>query len=360
MRAIVNVDQLTAADRALLIERSQAARTRDARTSLAAFLDALVKSFRVDPAPNPLADDAARQHGKAMREQDFSVADVVHDYGALRQAIVELAQEREAPVGIADMAALGRRIDHAAGVAAGEFVSQHTAALTAEHEEDVNHRLGVFAHALRNHVTTATLAVHISRNGNAGLEGPSGKILDRSLKGLAQLIDRSLAEALLAHETVVEPEMFSLGEFIADLQASASLEADAMQCGFVVDPVTPGLALRGDRDLLLASVGSLLQNAFKFTRRNTEVRLHAHPTGERIQIDIEDNCGGLPVGGIERMFLPYGKRRGDQTGVGLGLSISRRSVEANGGTLTVRDVPGRGCVFTIDLPSHDDPAAPKP
>jgi signal transduction histidine kinase len=43
----------------------------------------------------------------------------------------------------------------------------------------------------------------------------------------------------------------------------------------------------------------------------------------------------------------------------LGLSISRRSVEANHGTLSVRDVPGTGCVFTIDLPRHLDPE-PRP
>jgi hypothetical protein len=36
--------------------------------------------------------------------------------------------------------------------------------------------------------------------------------------------------------------------------------------------------------------------------------------------------------------------------VGLGLSISRRGVEANGGKLNVKDVPGSGCIFTIDLP----------
>ncbi|MGZ5147776.1 MAG: ATP-binding protein, partial [Burkholderiales bacterium] len=40
----------------------------------------------------------------------------------------------------------------------------------------------------------------------------------------------------------------------------------------------------------------------------------------------------------------------DRTGLGLGLSISNRSVEASGGKLRVRNLPGRGCIFTIDLP----------
>jgi signal transduction histidine kinase len=47
----------------------------------------------------------------------------------------------------------------------------------------------------------------------------------------------------------------------------------------------------------------------------------------------------------------------DKSGLGLGLSICRRSVEANNGVLSVRDVPGSGCIFTIDLPRHLLPKA---
>jgi signal transduction histidine kinase len=42
----------------------------------------------------------------------------------------------------------------------------------------------------------------------------------------------------------------------------------------------------------------------------------------------------------------------DKSGMGLGLSIARRSVEANNGVLSVRSINGQGCVFTIDLPRH--------
>ncbi len=73
---------------------------------------------------------------------------------------------------------------------------------------------------------------------------------------------------------------------------------------------------------------------------------------DRILIDVEDHCGGLPAGAAERMFLPFAQVGADTSGLGLGLSISRRSVEANDGILSVRNVPGSGCVFTIDLPRH--------
>ena len=63
-----------------------------------------------------------------------------------------------------------------------------------------------------------------------------------------------------------------------------------------------------------------------------------------------DECGGLPSGKSAELFRPFEQCGTDRTGVGLGLSISKRAVEANGGTLTVRDLPGLGCVFTVNLP----------
>ena len=122
-----------------------------------------------------------------------------------------------------------------------------------------------------------------------------------------------------------------------------------------VSVVDPQLAIEADRDMLLSAVGNLLQNAFKFTGHQTDVSLNAYATADRIRIDVEDHCGGLPPGDAEDMFLPFMQRGTDKSGLGLGLSICRVSVEANNGNLSVRDVPGSGCVFTIDLPRHSLP-----
>jgi signal transduction histidine kinase len=73
-------------------------------------------------------------------------------------------------------------------------------------------------------------------------------------------------------------------------------------------------------------------------------------TPDRVLIDVADECGGLPPGEVDAMFRPFEQRGKDRTGLGLGLTISRRSIEAEGGLLRVRDVPGVGCVFTVDLP----------
>jgi signal transduction histidine kinase len=133
---------------------------------------------------------------------------------------------------------------------------------------------------------------------------------------------------------------------------SVAPEAQARECGFTVSVVDPKLAVDADPDMLLSAVGNLLQNAFKFTQHHTDVSLNAYAAADRIRIDVEDSCGGLPSGDTEEMFLPFTQNGADKSGVGLGLSICRRSVEANNGVLSVRDLPGSGCVFTIDLPRH--------
>jgi hypothetical protein len=82
--------------------------------------------------------------------------------------------------------------------------------------------------------------------------------------------------------------------------------------------------------------------------------LSAYAAGDRIRIEVEDHCGGLPVG-TENLLLPFKQRGEDRSGLGLGLTICRRSVEANSGALGVRDIAGSGCVFTIELPRHTLP-----
>jgi signal transduction histidine kinase len=70
----------------------------------------------------------------------------------------------------------------------------------------------------------------------------------------------------------------------------------------------------------------------------------------RVYIDVEDECGGLAPGREEELFRPFKQRGANRTGLGLGLSIARRAVLANGGELLIHNLPHKGCRFTIDLP----------
>ena len=175
-------------------------------------------------------------------------------------------------------------------------------------------------------------------------------MLDRSLVGLRNLIDRSLADVRVTAGMPPRRRRLRLADLIAEIKISACLEAQARSCGLAVSVVDPKLAVYADHDLLSSALGNLLQNAFKFTQPDTEVSLTVQSVGARVLIEVEDCCGGLHPGDAERMFRPFTQSGTDRSGLGLGLTICRRSVEANDGVLSVRDVPGAGCVFTIDLP----------
>ena len=95
---------------------------------------------------------------------------------------------------------------------------------------------------------------------------------------------------------------------------------------------------------------NLLHNAFKYTHLPGRVVLRTRSEPGHILIEVEDGCGGLPE--TDELFRAFGDRRGsDRSGLGLGLSISRRAVAANGGEIRALSLPGKGCIFTIDLPA---------
>ncbi|MDQ2980543.1 MAG: HAMP domain-containing histidine kinase [Acidobacteriota bacterium] len=345
------------------------------RHGIPLFLDQLIKTLRMEQTTEPMRSrevsgpsdgdkvestlseigKTAAQHGRELQQRGFTVEQVVHDYGDLCQAITDLAFEHDAPISIDEFRTLNRCLDNGIAVAVTEFSSGRDFLVADTQTTALNERLGFFAHELRNRLTTANLALAAIKAGKVGLAGATGAVLDRSLVAVSNLIDRTLTEVRLAAGIPVQQRLFSLADFIAEVKLSASLEAQVKECVLIVSDVAPQLAVDADRDLLFAAVGNLLQNAFKFTRQHTEVRLNAYAAADRIRIDVEDNCGGLPPGNPEEMFVPFTRGSADNTGLGLGLSISRNSVEANEGILTVRDKPGSGCIFTIDLPRHSLP-----
>jgi len=294
----------------------------------------------------------AMLHGRELLEQGFTVDQVVHDYGNLCQAVTELAFKNGAPIEVDEFRTLNRCLDDAIAGAVTEFSDRRDSSTIDRGTQALNERLGSLAHELRNLIHTATLAVTVIKAGNVGLQGATGAVLDRSLIGLRNLIDRSLADVRVTAGMPARRQEVSLADFVAEIKISASLEALARECKFAVSDVDKELTVDADPDMLFSAVGNLLQNAFKFTGHDTEVSLNVHATADRILIDIEDHCGGLPAGAAAEMFLPFKQNGGDRSGLGLGLSICRRSVEANNGVLSVRDVPSSGCVFTIDLPRH--------
>lgn len=304
------------------------------------------------PSKNSELGKSASKHGREMSDRGFTLEQVVHDYGDLCQAVTDMAYQLKVEIQAEEFRTLNRCLDNGIADAVTEFSNQRRLINDDREEQSLNRRLGSLVHDLRIHINAATYALSVIKSGKVGYSGATGSILDRSLAGMRSIVDRSLADARLVAGLPVNHELIAITGFMANVKDSASLEARSMGCELEVSVVGLGLAVEVDQDLLFSAVGNLLQNAFKFTKHGTKVSLTAYAEGERILIDVHDHCGGLPPGDVEVLFEPFKKFGTDKSGVGLGLAICRRSVEANNGVLSVRDIPGSGCVFSISLPKH--------
>jgi signal transduction histidine kinase len=202
----------------------------------------------------------------------------------------------------------------------------------------------------------------VLKRGDVGVSGSTGKVLQRNLLGARDLIGRSLAEARLT-QGIQNVERIVVSRLIAGMTSTQMLEAQSRDITLTVAPIDDALAIEGDRQVLESVIGNLLQNAFKFTRPRTSVTLRAIAVGDRVHIEVEDQCGGLPGnGGVEtdKLFRPFEQRAVDRSGLGLGLAFSRWGVEANNGLLYARNLPDTGCVFTVDLPRAVSDVDPVP
>jgi hypothetical protein len=144
-----------------------------------------------------------------------------------------------------------------------------------------------------------------------------------------------------------------VSEFIEEVAATATatLVAETRGVSLIVLPVEDEPLIDADRHVLGAVIGNLLQNAFKFTRPHSAVTLRVYADTDRLLIQVEDECGGLPgIGDAKELSPSFDRRGGDRSGLGIGLAFSRWGAEANGGRLYARNLPGKGCIFTVDLP----------
>jgi signal transduction histidine kinase len=380
--------EFLSANRISLIERCRAkVVARDAPRGtgpepaygIAHFLGQLIKTLEAERTSQPslsrgISGDAdgnptlseigamATLHGRELMKRGFTIEQVVHDYGDLCQAITDLAVENNAPIGVAEFRTLNRCLDNGIADAVKEFGYQQKLAYFENGVHAQNERLGFLVHELRNFIGTATLAAAAIKTGEVASNGATAALLDRSLTGMRSLIDHTIEEVRFAAGIPRRSQLVSVADFIAEVKVITSLEAASRECRFNVAVVDPDLGVEADREMLFSALRNLLQNAFKFTHPHSTVSLNAHASGDRVLIDVEDHCGGLPPGDPERLFESFAQGDADKSGLGLGLSISRRGVEANAGLLRVRDMPGSGCVFTIDLPRYalprDRPASP--
>lgn len=315
------------------------------------FLSQLGDALRLGVTSSPEISRSATLHGRDLLHRGFTISQVVHDYGDVCQSVMELALDTRAPIGTDDFRLLNGCLDDAIAGALTEFGREMTQATKDAGALREQERVGFFAHELRNLLNTAMLSFQVIKSGNVGVAGSTGAILHRSLRGASELVARSLAEVRLARGNH-DRQAVALVDLINAIEPSAMLAARAAQVRLSVLPVDGNIVVEADPDVLSSVILNLIQNAVKFTRPATEVALHVNASDERVRVEIHDECGGLPEGNPDDLFGAFEQRGTDRSGMGLGLAFSRRAIEASNGRIYARDVPGHGCVFTIELPRH--------
>ena len=327
------------------------ATAKELENGIPLFLTQLIGILQTrTPAYETAMGKSATRHGDDMLRMGFTVGQVVHDYGGLCQAITELAVDTNTSIGSDEFKILNGCLDDAVAYAVTEFGRQREQSVAAQGSE----HLGVLAHELRNALNTATLAFSALQSGAVGTSGSTSAVMFRSLARMRGLLDRSFAEVRLKagkHQRTY----VSVAALIEEVAIAAAVEAAHRGLQLTVGPVADGVTIHADAAILGAALSNLLQNAFKFTRPPGHVSLTTKAAADRVLIEIEDECGGLPPGEVDHLFRMFEQRGTDRTGLGLGLAISRQGVEDSDGTIQVRDLPGKGCVFTVDLPRQSSP-----
>ncbi len=278
----------------------------------------------------------------------YTLSHVVHVYGSLCQSITGLAIKRDYGITPGEFRDLNRCLD----VAITSAVTQYQSHCDLQEKEKEFQSRAFCAHELRNALGAASMSFQLIKSGAAGISGSVGQILEKNLLLMETLIGRSLTEIKLGHSDVtINSQRTKLLLMVDQILLTANIEAKAREQHFDLQ-IAPDLIVEADRQFLHSALSNLIQNAIKYSHKGTKIEIRASVVGENILIEVEDECGGLAPNAEKDLFRPFEQQNKNRQGLGLGLTIARKAVELHGGAIGLRNLPNKGCVFTITLPKN--------
>ena len=297
---------------------------------------------------HPGEAEVARQaglHGLELLRLGYTLSHVVHAYGAMCQAITEVAVAKDMHFASGEFRDLNRCLDVAIAGAVTEFQSlRNTQNMNREIEN-----LGFLAHELRNALATVNISLQLIKTGTVGFGGSTGRVLDSGLIRMEDLIARSLTEVRLRVDPKMHIEPVHLIRLVDQIIVTAEVEARARNQVLEIQ-VDPTLVFDADQQLVYSALFNLIQNALKYSPPNSKIQVRGALFGENVVIEVEDECGGLTPEIESRLFKSFVQQHENRKGMGLGLSIAQKSISLLNGTVTVSSLPTKGCIFKITLP----------
>lgn len=187
--------------------------------------------------------------------------------------------------------------------------------------------------------------------------------VERSTLAQAKLIEDLLDESRIASGKLrLDLRTLDLRMVVANAVSMARPAAEAKGITLSADCGDDSYDVVGDPARLQQAIGNLLGNAIKFTAEGGRVSVRLEREGSAGRIEVADTGRGIAPTLLPHVFERF--RQGDsqtaerQSGLGLGLSITRHIVEMHGGSVGASSAgEGRGATFTIDLPLHGTVAA---
>jgi len=199
------------------------------------------------------------------------------------------------------------------------------------------------AHEIKNPLNSLSLLFDLlDRRASSDMKGDLN-LGKAQVRTIARIVDR-FSNVVKAVRPAVED--VALDDILA--AAVASLAGEVPQAARRVRvEASPGARLAGDRELLAQAFLNLFKNAVEASP-DAPVTAAGRRTGGRIEVLVRDDGPGLPPEAAERLFEPFSTTK--EKGMGIGLYLTKRIVEAHGGTIAVRSRPGEGTTFRIELP----------
>lgn len=212
------------------------------------------------------------------------------------------------------------------------------------------------SHELRTPLTRLQLAIGLARQAPDKLEASLARI-SREASYLDDLVGELLMLSKLESGPHANSEYFALGEILRGIVEDASFEAGArdvaVTCQIYPDCENREWIVAGSGKLVHRAIENVLRNAIRFSRRGGTVELFLTEPGHQVfVVTVLDTGPGVPEECLPSFFDPFAKRSAtDEHGVGLGLSIAKRAIVANHGTIYAQNRPTGGLMITIALPA---------
>lgn len=172
---------------------------------------------------------------------------------------------------------------------------------------------------------------------------------------VAELIELS---RLQGAERIRDPEPVDVDDLVADAVSRATSVAEAAGIEIITD-ARSGLAIKGDRTLLVTAVSNLISNAVNYSPERTPVSITRAADGDSVLLRVTDRGIGIAPEHQARVFERFfrvDKARSRATGgTGLGLAIVKHVAQNHNGAVSLWSRPGTGSTFTLELPAHSGP-----